>query len=608
MSFYEKNLEALYKQYPNFKDFVPGEILKNSDLIISNSKSGLPTAKVNGKYIHSNREPEREAERLVKLEFPDKIAACIIEGFGLGYFVEAIMLQKPELSLVLVEASEERFFKSLEIRDFTKIFSSPMVNLLIGKQSASIREILPGLPKGKLQIFKHRALYELDSEYYREVDTYIQHFLSRKEVNSATLKKFGKLWVRNLINNLNYLPKAGDVGDLTKKYKNYPVLLLAAGPSLDNILPIMSELYKRFIIVAVDTSAGLLINSGYNPDFTVIVDPQYWNTRHLDRVDLSKTILISESSTNPGIFRKNHKNYFYCGSIFPLGVFIEKYAGSKKKLGAGGSVATTAWDFCRLISTGDLHAGGLDLGFPESKTHFHGSFFEEKVHTETTRKKPSENFAYQYIVSGNTFQSKNNIGSTTLTDQRLSIYIKWFEEQIEINKIKNIWNLSALGIKIKGMDYKDFNKLLNYPEIREDINKINMDIRKKSSDEIQKTKRLIVQGIKILKTELETLLSLAIDALLQISAYKNNKQNQNTVQNLINNLDRIDKQIMGSTSNRISSFLLQPIITEITNMDHAETFDEGINQSERLYSRIKESSIFHKSLITSFLNTNNNIL
>ena len=608
MSFYEKNLEALYKQYPNFKDFVPGEILKNSDLIISNSKSGLPTAKVNGKYIHSNREPEREAERLVKLEFPDKIAACIIEGFGLGYFVEAIMLQKPELSLVLVEASEERFFKSLEIRDFTKIFSSPMVNLLIGKQSASIREILPGLPKGKLQIFKHRALYELDSEYYREVDTYIQHFLSRKEVNSATLKKFGKLWVRNLINNLNYLPRAGDVGDLTKKYKNYPVLLLAAGPSLDNILPIMSELYKRFIIVAVDTSAGLLINSGYNPDFTVIVDPQYWNTRHLDRVDLSKTILISESSTNPGIFRKNHKNYFYCGSIFPLGVFIEKYAGSKKKLGAGGSVATTAWDFCRLISTGDLHAGGLDLGFPESKTHFHGSFFEEKVHTETTRKKPSENFAYQYIVSGNTFQSKNNIGSTTLTDQRLSIYIKWFEEQIEINKIKNIWNLSALGIKIKGMDYKDFNKLLNYPEIREDINKINMDIRKKSSDEIQKTKRLIVQGIKILKTELETLLSLAIDALLQISAYKNNKQNQNTVQNLINNLDRIDKQIMGSTSNRISSFLLQPIITEITNMDHAETFDEGINQSERLYSRIKESSIFHKSLITSFLNTNNNIL
>ncbi len=607
MSYYEKNLDILYKQYPDFKVYIPKENLKEPDFIISNSKSGSPTAKINGKFIHSNREPVREAERLVKSELPDEIAACIIEGFGLGYFVEAIMLQKPELPLVIVEPSEKRFFKSLKIRDFTKIFTSPQVSLLIGKHSASIREILPGLPKGELQIFKHRALYELDREYYREVNTYIQHFLSRKKVNSATLKKFGELWVRNLISNLNYLPEAGDVGDLTKIYAHSPVLLLAAGPSLDSILPLMPELYKRFIIVAVDTSAGLLINSGYNPDFTVIVDPQYWNTRHLDRVDLSKTILISESSTHPGIFRKNHEKIFYCGSIFPLGIFIEKYTGSKKKLGAGGSVATTAWDFCRLISTGDLYSGGLDLGFPENKTHFHGSFFEEKVHTETSRIKPSEIFAYQYISSGNTFESPNNTGSTTLTDQRLSIYIQWFEEQIEVNNIKRIWNLSARGIKIKGMEYKELNKLLTYPDIREDINKINMNIRKKSSEEIEKTESLLTHGIKILKIELERLLSLAADALLQISEYKNSKQNKNLIPNLINNLDRIDQQIIGSNSNKISSFLLQPIITEITEMDQADTFDEGINKSEKLYSRIKESSEFHNSLISAYLNNNTNL-
>jgi len=607
MSFYEKNLEVLYKQYPNFKDFIPEETLKDSDLIISISKSGHPTAKVKEKYIHSNREPVREAERLVKSELSDKTAACIIEGFGLGYFVEAIMLQKPELPLVIVEPSEKRFFKSLEIRDFTEIFNSPRVNILIGKHSASIREILPGLPKGKLKILKHRALYELNSEYYKEVDTYIQHFLSRKEVNSATLEKFGKLWVRNLIHNLNYLPKAGDIGDLTKKYNKYPVLLLAAGPSLDNILPLMPELYKRFIIVAVDTSAGLLINSGFNPDFTVIVDPQYWNTRHLDRVNLSKTILISESSTHPGIFRKNHNFFFYCGSIFPLGVFIEKYTGSKKKLGAGGSVATTAWDFCRLISTGDLYSGGLDLGFPENKTHFHGSFFEEKVHTETSRLEPSENFAFLYISSGNTFKSPNNTGSTTLTDQRLSIYIKWFEEQIEVNKIKRIWNLSPQGIKIKGMSYKELKELLDYPNIRKDINEINMNIREKSSEEIEKTERLLTHGIVNLKIELEKLLSLSTAALLQISEYKNNKQNKNLIPNLINNLDIIDKQIMGSSSNRISSFLLQPLITEITEMNQAKTFDEGINKSEKLYSRIKESSEFHNSLISAYLNNNTNL-
>ena len=607
MSFYKNNLDTLTKQFPNFKAYTPELTLENSDFIISKSKSGLPTAKVKGKFIHSNREPAREAERLVKSELPDKISSCVIEGFGLGYFIEAIMQLRPELPLVIVEPSEERFFKSLEIRDFTKIFTSPQVNLLLGQRSEYIREILPGLPRGNIQIFKHRALYELDREYYLEVDRYIQHFLSRKAVNSATLKKFGKLWVRNLINNLNYLPEAGDVGDLISTYKDYPVLLLAAGPSLDRILPLLPDLYKRFVIVAVDTSAGVLINAGYNPDFTVIVDPQYWNTRHLDRVDLSKTILISESSTHPGIFRKNHEKLFYCGSIFPLGVFIEKYAGSKKKLAAGGSVATTAWDFCRLISRGELYSGGLDLGFPEYKTHFHGSFFEEKVHTETSRIKPSEDFGYQYLLSGDSFKSPNNTGSTTLTDQRLSIYIHWFEEQIEVNKIKKIWNLSALGIKIKGMDYKELDSLLSYPEIRESINKISMKIRKKSTTEIVKTRNLLIQGIRILKTELERLLSLSNDALSYISEYKNSKQNKTLIPNLIKNLDRIDLQIMSSSSNRISSFLLQPIITEITEMDQADTFDEGIGKSEKLYSRIKESSKYHNSLIDAYLKNHNNL-
>ncbi|MCD6397741.1 MAG: hypothetical protein J7L71_09390, partial [Spirochaetaceae bacterium] len=69
----------------------------------------------------------------------------------------------------------------------------------------------------------------------------------------------------------------------------------------------------------------------------------------------------------------------------------------------------------------------------------------------------------------------------------------------------------------------------------------------------------------------------------------------------------IDNQIMGSSSNRISSFLLQPIITEITEMDQVDTFDEGINKSEKLYSRIKESSEFHNSLISAYLNNNTNL-
>ncbi|MCK5154691.1 MAG: motility associated factor glycosyltransferase family protein, partial [Spirochaetales bacterium] len=451
------------------------------------------------------------------------------------------------------------------------------------------------------------ALYELNSEYYRETNTLIQNFISRRDVNTATLKKFGELWVRNLIINLEYLPEAGDVGELSGLFNNFPVLLLAAGPSLDTILPLLDNLQKRFIIVAVDTSAPALIEAGYIPDFTVVVDPQYWNTRHLDRVDLSKTILISESSTHPGIFRKNHTKMFFCGSLFPLGVFMEKYGGTKKRLAAGGSVATTAWDFCRILSTGQLFCGGLDLGFPDNKTHFHGSFFEEKVHMETLKITPPENFAYNYITSGNTALRINNMGSKTLTDQRLSIYIEWFEEQIKINKISNIWNLSPLGIKIEGMIFKDLKELLNYPVIRSKIDSIKRNIKLTSETEKANIRKELIKGVNILENEFNRLLSLSNKALELITRYKNTKKDKFIINNLIKNLDTIDKQIMDSESSHISAFLLQPIINEIAEKEKAKTFDEGIDDSEELYLKIKGSADFHRTLVLSYLKNGQNI-
>jgi hypothetical protein len=444
-------------------------------------------------------------------------------------------------------------------------------------------------------------LYVLDYEYYKEIDRIVHHFVSRKEVNTATLKKFGKLWVRNLIRNLTILPTAMDVGVLSGIFGDYPVLLLAAGPSLDNVLPYMDELQKRFIIVAVDTSAAAIMNAGYLPDFTVVVDPQYWNTRHLDRIDLSKTILMSESSTNSGIFRKNHNKMFFCGSLFPLGIFIEKYGGSKKRLGAGGSVATTAWDFCRLISSGHLFCGGLDLGFPENKTHFHGSFFEERFHTFTSRITPSEDYTFKAVSSGNPFMKNNNTGTYTLTDNRLSIYIQWFEEQIEINKISNIWNISPLGIKIEGMDYKDITKLLHYPDIRKEIDSIRKSIETSSADTVKRTAKSLAQGTNILKKELERLSILSTRGILLISEYYSKKQESISIQILLESLNEIDNQIMESDSKEITSFLLQPIIDEITGKDGAETFDEGITDTKELYLKIKESTDFHLSLVLSHL-------
>ncbi len=601
MSFYQENIEILSLKYPLFKEEILKKYEPSEEFILTTGRSGYITAKIGGRYIHSNHNPVLEAERLVTKEMPEEMPACIVEGFGLGYFVEAILNLRNVSHLVILEPSPGYFLKALEGRDFRSILQSPNVSLLIGGNSESIRHILPGLPRGNIQIFRHRALYELNTEYYRETDKIIHHFVSRREVNKATLKKFGRLWVRNLFANLDILPEAMDVGTLSGIFGNFPVLLLAAGPSLDEIIPKLKQLAKRFIIVAVDTSAGILINNGITPDFIVVVDPQYWNTRHLDRVDFSGTLLMSESSTHPGIFRKNHKTLFFCGSLFPLGQLIEKYGGRKKRLGAGGSVATTAWDFCRMLSSGDLFCGGLDLGFPGNRTHFHGSFFEEKIHAETTRLTPPEDFSYRAFISGTPYLRINNTGTMTVTDNRLSIYIQWFEEQIKINNISNIWNISPLGVRIGGMNYREPETLLEYPLIRKDIEKIKTLIKLKPENEKTETRKSLMNGIIALKNELRSLSTLTGEGINLIQNYCTDTTGNSDLSDLLSRLNNIDKQIIGSGTNEITSFLLQPIIDEVSESSKPSTMEEGIKVSEDLYRNIKDSADFHIGLISIYL-------
>ncbi|MDA3939230.1 MAG: hypothetical protein PF693_07970, partial [Spirochaetia bacterium] len=116
-----------------------------------------------------------------------------------------------------------------------------------------------------------------------------------------------------------------------------------------------------------------------------------------------------------------------------------------------------------------------------------------------------------------------------------------------------------------------------------------------------------IQGVNILKNEFTRLLTLSEKAIGFISDYKTTKKESTEVKNLISNLDNIDGQIMKSDSSQISSFLLQPIINEISKKEKAKTFDEGIDNSEELYLKIKDSADFHESIVVAYLKNNQNL-
>jgi hypothetical protein len=149
------------------------------------------------------------------------------------------------------------------------------------------------------------------------------------------------------------------------------------------------------------------------------------------------------------------KESYLCGSLFPLGEFIEKRVDPKGLLGAGGSVATTAWDFARTLGPREIWIAGLDLAFPGNKTHFKGALFEEKALSESTRLNPSETWLYNALRGGRPFNAPSISGGQVLTDRRLSLYATWFENNF--NRYPGIKNYSLVGIGDRGSGIRDCN-------------------------------------------------------------------------------------------------------------------------------------------------------
>ncbi len=594
MNYLEINLAALRQNIPDLYEKVLPFLESEQVFEIKDTPSGAPTAIYKGRLLHSAYDPVREAEKTAAQSLKGNESVCIVEGLALGYSISAVLENSEDTTIVVIDNSIERFVSALKVRDMRDILLSGRVAFLVESVANSVSAVLRTSSPGETAVIKNRNLTGIEEEYFRAVDSSIDRFLERKKVNTATLKKFGPIWIRNLISNICIFPEAASIDLIENIFGSFPVLLLAAGPSLKEILPHIKQLQKRFVMVAVDTAMKALSEAGVVPDFLVVIDPQYWNVRHLDRAELSGTLLVSESSTHPAVFRKGHKRLFFAASLFPLGQFIESFTGRKRRLGAGGSVSTSAWDLSHIISRGPVYCSGLDLGFPDRETHYKGSFFEERVHQESNRLNPAENSAFSALNNAYPFYLENNTGGVTLTDSRLIVYKQWFEERIEQSPDRKTFNLSSKGIKIEGFSFAAPDSILGFPVVREEIDRIIAGISPVPEKIREDIRRGLKKGLDLLKADLRQLSGITENCIGLIDDYTGGNM---PLKEVLKTLDENDRKIIQLRSRNISGFLIQSILQETVS---DSTKENSLKMSRNLYTKIKESADYHLKLINLY--------
>jgi len=594
MSFFEANYRLLEERFGSLTSLLESSE-KDDPWVIHRARSGMPWAQSRGVSLCSRHDPQREARRLLEKEQGHYRHFCFL-GLGLAYLPEAVAEKFPDSTIILIESHRSHFRQLLESRDLSSLLKHEKLFFLIQEDGDELTHLLKHLQLGEFHLFRHRVLYNQHLSYYQPLDQALQNWINRKQVNRNTLKIFGKLWIRNFAANLPLLCRAGSLEALENRFSGMSAVIAAAGPSLEPLLPELKELGPRTVLIAVDTAYRSLLQWGIKPHFLLITDPQYWNSRHLDFCS-SDTIMISDSSTCPRVFRHHPGPLYFSASPFPLARPFEQNSLGIK-LRSGGSVATAAWDFARILGCKTIYMAGLDLGYPGKQTHSRGSYFEERSLFYCNRIQPLENLSWQALHSAPlkkvpAYKENQQI----LTDQRMEIYIQWFKETLAGKEVLTK-NLSDRGVKIEGMPCCSIEELQEESAFKKE--------HQKSADEITRecsSPQPVLSKQELKALHQETLLSLsqacqiARDGWDSSLALKEAYYQGKDIQTWVAKLDKLDQELMGLKASEAAGFLIEPMLEEMLSRQDATGSEAILQNSLDLYRKLSESLDYHYSIL-----------
>lgn len=608
---YKKNLSILRERFPALIEEIKNNGDDDSSLNyqILNTNIGLPTAEIRKDekviLLHSTKNPRLEARRFIHSQIKGDEQIILVFGFGMGYHVEELLTLSPSSTLLVYEPSVYIFNEALKVRDLARVFLSGRVLFHLNSKPLNFEDSLSmqaGLNIKPLVLRPYRVLFE---EKFQEFKNHWNAFSNRKDINTATLKRFDRLWTKNTFKNFLFFFTLQGVSILKDRMAGLPALVISAGPSLEKDIPILKKLKEMTILIAVDTAFQPLYRRGIVPDFVVTVDPQFINvfkitfdpSRGLDQLP----ILVADPAVYPVTLRNYSGLKLLTSSVFAPGKLIEGFSGEKGAIAAGGSVSCTAFDLAKILGADPIILLGLDLSYSSGKTHLSGSFHEFYALSQINRFKTIEVFNSKLIKSGKPTTVKDKEGNKVYTDKKNSLYRSWFVNHA-VKTGRSVFNATKGGLPIQGI------KDISLKEFLEKVAKKEKDKRAYFKELIPSLKPKTPDSIKLndflnylnsLQKNLSILQELSIKAReIAKSFFQREAENEKSVLGV--KLEGIDERILSfKRENELLSMVTQTSIADIMQETKESNSEKAYNNSIKLYSSMEEGTNFLKRLISS---------
>ncbi len=265
--------------------------------------------------------------------------------------------------------------------------------------------------------------YLLHRSRYRALESYLRAVLRRNWQNRLSLIRLGRRWLLNTFTNL---PDLAESRALSEYRFERPVVLVAAGESLEAHLPSLRAHRGDICIVAADTALGPLVEGGVTPDLVVVLEAQLINLEHVLGFLNTGAAFAFELSSAPQLLRRipPERRYFFASRFTETAALrrLEQTAPVKPWIAPRGSVAVAALEAVARAAPEDIavHLVGTDFAFRLGKPHARGSGSHRWYLRYTERLAPDA--LYDQAIARPLLTLQDESGQTVRSDTILAGY------------------------------------------------------------------------------------------------------------------------------------------------------------------------------------------
>ncbi len=347
------------------------ESVKPSDRIGTHVTAHGPVVTVDGRKLHSGRDPVREARRWARTLDVDGATVIVLFGYGSGYAARALA-ERCSAAIVVFEPDVEVLATGLRHGDVPPqlvAFTSPKA---LGHYLA---RRLSGADRGLVATWT--ASVRGGAGPYAEALREANDAIGRAKLRHRTACLRGRGWLDHYLTNLRQLFECPALPALAGSMRGVPAIIVAAGPSLDRNVMQLHALRERALVLTVNSAARALARAGIRPHALVSIESADVTAGLEGLPWLHELPAFLELTGNPNMWTQPFpRRVALSVDTNGCAAFSERLVPGFG-LSAGFCVANAAVAVAHRLGCDPIVLVGSDLAYAGTRVYASGTMFEE---------------------------------------------------------------------------------------------------------------------------------------------------------------------------------------------------------------------------------------